>query len=131
MSTEPNFRTSGWPARFRVAFRGCIVGVRGQATFGVHFLAAALVVIVGFGLQVTRIEWCLLVMCITGVLSAEYFNSSLEHLAKAVDRQWNPHLANALDTASGAVLVASSGAVVVGILIFGERLWTLAQTWLK
>nr|MCU0875418.1 diacylglycerol kinase [Pirellulaceae bacterium] len=60
------------------------------------------------------------------VLTAEMFNSALEHLARAVDRSENRHLGSALDIGSAAVLTASIGASLVGALVFVAH----AATWL-
>ena len=57
------------------------------------------------------VEWCLLLLCIAGVLTAEMFNSALESMAKAITGESDPHLGNSLDIGSAAVLVASIGAV--------------------
>ncbi len=111
-----------WPEKFQDAFRGAKLGIRGQSSFFVHFFFAAAVVVAGFVLEVDRIEWCLLVVCITGVLTAEMFNSALEWLGRAFPEDHDPDLGRALDIGSAAVLIASIGAVIVGILVFGPHL---------
>jgi diacylglycerol kinase len=121
MSNDPNATKRSWGRKFRDAFRGARVGVRGQGSFLVHFLAAALVVAVAAGLRVRPIEWCILLLCIAGVLIAEMLNSALEWMAKAVQDEDDPRLRNALDIGSGAVLVASIGAAVVGTIVFVNR----------
>ena len=68
-----------WYQKFRCAFRGLRVGVRGQSSFAVHFAAAGLAVLLAALLRVERMEWCVLMLCITIVLTAEMFNSALEH----------------------------------------------------
>lgn len=115
-----------WYQKFRCAFRGLALGVHGQSSFAVHFAAAGLTVLVAALLQVNRTEWCILLLCITAVLTAEMFNSALEHLARAVDPSENRHLGSALDIGSAAVLTVSLGASVVGIVIFAVR----ATAWL-
>jgi diacylglycerol kinase len=50
-------------------------------------------------------------------LALELFNSCIESLARAIDRQRNEQLRNALDIASGAVLVGAIGSAVVGLVI--------------
>ena len=87
------------------------------------------VVIAGWLLQVTVLEWGLLIVCITSVLVAEMFNSALEALAKAIDTEQNPHLGRALDISSAAVLLASIGAVVLGTTLFVYRLGTALRWW--
>lgn len=116
-----------WSQKFRCAFRGLRLGVRGQTSFLVHFLVGGAVVLAAALLQVDRAEWCLLLLCITVVLTAEMFNSALEHLARAVDRSENRRLASALDIGSAAVLTAAIGASVVGSLI----LLTRVPEWLQ
>jgi diacylglycerol kinase (ATP) len=64
-------------------------------------------------------------LAIGAVLAAETFNSALEMLAKALDRGPDERVRDALDMASGAVLVAVGTAIVVGILLFGPRLVAL------
>lgn len=115
-----------WVAKFAAAFRGWRLGSRGQSSFHVHFPVTAVVLGTAVCLRVTATEWCLLVMCIVGVLSAEFMNSALESLAKAVTHDHNEHIACALDIGSGAVLLTGLGSAVVGLCIFVPRLFSLA-----
>ena len=110
-----------WCSKFARAFRGVAVGVRGQSSFAVHFTCTALVLGAAVVLRVTLVEWCLLLLCITLVLSAEMFNGALESLARAIDEEYNAHLADGLDVASSAVLLAAGGASTVGVIIFLNR----------
>lgn len=114
-----------WPQKFRDAFRGVWLGVRGQSSFAVHLTVAVLVVAAAAVLRVSMTEWCLLTLCITLVLAAEMFNSALESLSKAIDVKHNLHLADGLDIGSAAVLVSALGAAVVGAVIFLPRLAAL------
>lgn len=113
---------SSWIKKFRCAFRGIKLGVRGQSSFFVHFFFAAAVVAAAVALNVTITEWCILVGAIAAVLTTEMVNTSLEILAKAIDDRHNPLLRDALDIASAAVLVASIGAATIGAIIFLNRL---------
>lgn len=63
-------------------------------------------------------EWCLLLLCITLVLSAEMFNTVLEHFGKMITDKFDPRMRDALDIGSAAVLVASIGAAIVGAIVF-------------
>ena len=118
-----------WIEKFADAFHGIAAGVRGQSSFFVHVEMAAAVVALAAVLRVGLLEWCLLLLCITAVLAAELFNSSIERLAREIDRQHNPNVGAALDIASGAVLVAAMGSAIVGCLIFGHRLVVLVSAW--
>lgn len=96
--------------------------MRGQNSFYVHLPAAVVACGIAAWLGVSQAEWLAIVLCITVVLSAELFNSAIEHLARAISRDEHPELRDALDIASGAVLVASVGACVVGVLVLVQHL---------
>lgn len=115
----------GWSRKFANAFRGVAHGIRGQNSFVVHVTMTALVLLTGAVLSLSRFEWCLIVLCIAAVVTAELFNSSLETMAKTIDRAENQELGKSLDIASGAVLIAALGAATVGAIVFGTNLWML------
>ena len=76
----------------------------------------------GSRVRASQGEWCLLILCIATVLTAEMFNTAIEHLARAITPDRHDELRDALDTSSGAVLLASLGAATVGTWIFAARL---------
>ncbi len=118
-----------WIEKFRDAFRGAKLGVRGQSSFFVHFFFAAAVIVAAIVMEVDHAEWCLLVLSIALVLTAEMFNSALEWLARLLTDESDPQLGGALDIGSAAVLVAATGAAVVGTIIFGHRLGEMLHWW--
>ena len=107
-----------WRAKFTEAFRGILVGAKGQSSFRVHTLIACSVLVAGFVLRVSTTSWCILLMCVSLVLTAELFNTSIETLSRAVDRNENPDIRDALDISAGAVLTMSIGSAVVGLVVF-------------
>lgn len=106
---------------FRHAISGMAILVRTQPNARIHLVAMLLVVGVGFLLKLTPGEWCWIVLAITGVLVAEALNTSLEFLADAVHPEIHPLVKQSKDTAAGAVLIASMGAAVIGLLVFGPK----------
>jgi diacylglycerol kinase len=130
MSTEPPRPKRSWPRKFRDAFRGTWLGVRRQSSFRVHLVMAAAVILSGVVLRIDDVTtWCVLLLCIAVVTGAEMFNSALESLAKAVTDKDDPHVRDALDMGSAAVLVASIGAAIVGTIVFVRQLGLLAGWW--
>ncbi|MEN6452230.1 MAG: diacylglycerol kinase family protein [Thermoguttaceae bacterium] len=129
MPPDPSFVQRTWFRKFRDAFRGVVIGVRGQSSFQVHLAVGIMVVVAGIALAIDLTEWCILTICIVGVLTAEMLNSSLESMAKAITGESHPHLGNSLDIASAAVLVASIGSAIVGAIIFGHRIGMLLHWW--
>jgi len=114
---RPRVRRS-WRHKFRVAFRGLKLGARGHSSFAVHFFFTALVLAAAIVFHCTLVEWCLLLGCIGLVLTAELFNSAIETLFRGLDETTKERSWPALDIASGAVLLASITAAVIGILVF-------------
>lgn len=102
---------------------GAVVGaVRSERNFRIHLSAALAVLAAAAVLGASRVEWFLLILCIAAVLAAEMFNTALEHLARAVTPDENNDVRDALDAASGAVLIAAAGAAVVGGVVLLYRL---------
>ncbi|MBA4020573.1 MAG: diacylglycerol kinase [Pirellula sp.] len=120
MTDDERLQPQSWGRKFRCAFRGVKRGFRGECSFFVHGFATVAVVLAALALEADRYEWYVLLFCITLVLTAEMFNSSIERLARAVSDEFHPQLRDALDIAGGAVLTASLGAATVGTLVLGR-----------
>ncbi len=118
-----------WKQKFADAFRGIHEGIRGGSSFVAHFAVAAAVLAAAAALRIDASQWCLLLLCIAGVLAAEMFNSALESMARSITEEENPHIRDALDIASGAVLTAAFGAIAVGVVLFGHRAGQLLGWW--
>lgn len=88
----------------------------------VHAFCALAVIVVAALAHMSAWQWSALLLCITVVLVAEMFNTALESLAKSIDAGYHPQLRDALDIASGAVLLASFGAVAIGCIVLGDAL---------
>src|SRR5262245_28039666 len=115
----PRRRT--WRDKFHDALRGIKHGIRGQSSFFVHFFVAALVLAAAGILHCRLEQWCLLLLCIGGVLAAEMFNSAIETLFRGLDEATKERCWRSLDIAAGAVLLTSIVAVIVGLLVFVQR----------
>lgn len=123
---DPATRRS-WRVKFAEAIHGVKLGVRGQASFYVHFFFTVLAIAAGVILECERVEWCLVILCIGLVLTAELFNSALETLFHGLDHETQERLTGVLDIAAGAVLMASLTAFLIGGIIFGRRLLLFAD----
>jgi diacylglycerol kinase len=118
-----------WPARIRNALRGLVLAFRKDWTLAEHAVCAAFVAAAGLALQASLVQWCLLALCVGAVVGAELFNTALEELAQAIDREHNPQIGAALDLAAAAVLVVATAAAVVGGTVFGYRLGIVLAWW--
>jgi diacylglycerol kinase (ATP) len=112
---------------FADAGRGLAHVLTSQHNARIHAAATLAVVAAGAGLGVSRSEWCWLVAAIAAVWSAEALNTALETLADAVAPERDPGVGRAKDVAAAAVLVASLGAALIGLLVLGPHLLRLLR----
>jgi len=103
---------------FKYAFEGIWEVLQSQANPKIHLTLAVVVVMAGYYLGLTQIEWCLIILCIALVLSAETFNTSIEHLTNLVSPEYHLLAKKTKDAAAGAVLWVAMGVCFVGIIIF-------------
>jgi diacylglycerol kinase len=110
---------------FRCACRGVCDVLRSQRNAWIHAGATAAVIVAGASFGLSALEWTLLTLAMSGVWTAETFNTALEALGDAVAGQHHALVGRAKDVAAGAVLVSATGALVVGALVFGPRILDL------
>ena len=115
-------RRRSWRDKFRAAFRGLKMGVRGHSSFSVHFFFTALVLVASAVFLRDLLEWCIILGCIGVVLTAELFNSAIETLFRGLDESTKARTWQALDIAAGAVLFASLVAALIGSIVFLRHL---------
>ncbi len=114
-----------WRDKFREAARGVKLGVRGHSSFSVHFFFAALALAAAGVLGLDAWEWCAVLLCVGGVMTAELLNSAIETVFHGLDDESKGRIAGCLDIAAGAVLVAGLTAAVVGTVVFARKLLLL------
>jgi len=118
-----------WRDKLGSAFAGLWLAIRTERSFAVHLPMAVAVAVFAAVLRVTLVEVCILILCVSLVLSVEILNSAIENLARETSREQRPGIAAALDMSSAAVLVASLGAAAVGTIIFLPKLGRLLGWW--
>jgi diacylglycerol kinase len=88
-------------------------------------LAAAIAIGLAVFFDLTEFEWLILTVTIALVLVAEAVNTSLERLVDLHHPEIHPLARDVKDLAAAVVLISAVGALIVGILLFGPRLWHL------
>jgi diacylglycerol kinase (ATP) len=125
------FEFTGRIRSFKYAGKGVWLILSSQHNAWVHAAATAMVIAAGLILNLTGIEWCVIVMAIAAVWIAEALNTAFEHLADATIGEFHPVVGQAKDAAAGAVLIAAIAAAVIGLLVFVPHLWRLLDLWLS
>lgn len=108
---------------FRYAFHGWWYVIRTQRNAWIHAVISIAVVGLGLWLSLDLDHWAMLVIAMSGVWMAEFFNTAMEAVVDLASPQMHPLAKVGKDVAAAAVLVAASAAVVVGLLILGPPLW--------
>jgi diacylglycerol kinase len=112
------FEFTGRIRSFKYAFSGLFHLLKSQHNAWIHALATVLLVPTGLYFHLTAAEWCWIVLAMTSVWTAEALNTAFELLADATTKEFHPLIGRAKDVAAGAVLLAATGASIVGVIIF-------------
>lgn len=110
---------------FRFAGQGIVDLFRYENNAKVHLLIAGFVIAAGFWLQLSRIEWAIILTQIGLVWAGEAINTAIEKLCDFVSPGRHPQIKAIKDLSSGAVLILAIMAVVVGGVVLGGKLLDL------
>lgn len=104
------------------AFEGVIHVLRTQRNLRIHFAVAAVVLVAAIVVNVTKFELLALLISITFVLIAEMLNSAVEAAIDIATTSFDPMAKLAKDIAAGAVLIAAINALLVGYIVFADKI---------
>ena len=104
------------------AFEGIAYAFRYGRNFKIQLGFAALISILAFVLNVDFYQWAILILIFTVVLILELVNTAIETVVDMVSLKFHPLAKIAKDVSAGAVLIASSASILIGIFIFLPKL---------
>ena len=113
--TQTPFQFTGRIRSFKFAFVGLWTMLKSQH----NACATAVVIAAGLYFNVTPTQWCMLVLAIMAVWTAEALNTAFEFLADAASPEFHPLVKHSKDVAAGAVLISAIGSVIIGLIVFG------------
>ena len=93
-----------------------------QPNFRIQFLVAALAVVGGIALHFGPSQWAVVTLACAFVLSAELFNTGLEHAIDLYKPENHPLARSAKHAGAAAVLIAALAAAIVGVCLYGTAL---------
>jgi diacylglycerol kinase len=120
-----------WCTKFMKSFHCAGQGIKfgfKDRNMKIHGAMALLVIVVGWYLKLSTVDWAIILILIGLVFMAELINTSLEQLANVVKKN------NSLDyeatrvtrdLAAGAVLIIAAVSAVVGLIIFLSKIFSL------
>ncbi len=104
--------------KFYNAFRGIGYFIRYEKNVRIHFFIALFVILAGFVLGITPLEWLAVLLCIGAVVTAEAFNSAIERLSDMFGKEQNNNIKIIKDLSAGAVLFMSIVSFIIGLIVF-------------
>lgn len=107
---------------FGYAFEGIKQAYLGEQNMRIHFFMASLVIIFGFFLKISYMEWLVCLLLIGLVIMAEFINTAVEYVVDLASPKVHPLAKAAKDTASAGVLMMAIISAVIGIIIFVPKL---------
>jgi undecaprenol kinase len=95
-----------------------------ERNFRYHLLISVLVIIAGLICALDLMEWVVVLGCIGAMLVTEVLNSAIERVADQVSGgRFQPLIKQAKDIAASAVLVTAFFSVLIGLIIFGNKIF--------
>ena len=111
---------------FNSAINGIINTVRTERNMKIHLVAAILVLIACFFFDISKMEFLILAITITMVMAAEVVNTAIEAVVDMSTNYYHPLAKIAKNAAAGAVLITAINAVIVGYVIFWDKLTNIS-----
>jgi diacylglycerol kinase (ATP) len=114
---RPPIRPKSIIESFRYAVDGILDVFRTQKHMRFHFVTMVLVLLVALLFDLTKRDILILIFVVSLVLISEMFNTAIEAVVDMVVQSYHPLAKFAKDAAAGAVLIATTTAVLVGFML--------------
>ncbi len=107
---------------FNYAVSGIITAIKTEKSMRMHYIIALLVLISSLFFDFNRTEFLLLLFAVSLVVISEMINTAIERTIDLITKEFHPLARLVKDVAAGAVLIATINSLIVGYLLFFERL---------
>lgn len=103
---------------FKYALDGILAAFKEEPNLKLHFLFGLLVIALAFVLNLSPLEWTIIIILIGLVISVELTNTAIETVVDAFVDRSHQGAKLAKDISAGAVLITALTAAVSGSIIF-------------
>lgn len=107
---------------FYNALLGIYYCVKHERNMKIHLCCALAVCLAGCYFQLSKIEWLILSLTIALVIALEIVNTAIERVIDLLSPTFHPLAKVAKNSAAGAVLVMALASLVVGYLLFWDKI---------
>ena len=103
---------------FNYAIQGFFSAFKTERNMKIHIFITLMVILLGFLLKISCIEWIIVVLLFGLVISGELINTAIEITVDIIMPRIDERAKKAKDIAASAVLVISISAAIIGGIIF-------------
>lgn len=118
-------KNKGLFERVGFASAGIKIAFQRERSLRFHAIATLIVTLVLLLIQPPFYWWAIIFITIAIVVAAEMFNSAIEGICDLVQPKYDERIKAIKDIAAGGVLVTSLGAVIVGVLLLFDTLFSV------
>ena len=108
---------------FKFASEGLWLELRRERNLKIDIIIMILVVILGFILKISKVEWIICIILFAIVISGELFNTAIERIVDIIMPEKNEKAKAIKDISAGAVLILAIGAAIIGAMIFIPKIF--------
>lgn len=112
---------------FNYAVTGILMAMKTEKNLRIHYLTSIAVIIFSLFFDFSRLEFMILLFAVSLVIVTEMINTAIEKTIDMITKKYHPLAKIAKDISAGAVLISAINAVVVGYLLFFDRLNPIAN----
>lgn len=110
---------------FMNSFAGLKYAYKYEQSMSIHVFVTLSVIVFGIFLNISLTEWIFVAVLMGTVMGAELLNTAIEAVVDLVSPDYHELAKIAKDTASAAVLVFSTSAGIIGLIIFIPKILAL------
>lgn len=112
---------------FNYAVTGILQAMKTEKNLRFQYITSIVVISFSLFFDFSRLEFLILLVTISLVLITEMLNTAIEKTIDIITKDYHPLAKIAKDVAAGAVLISAVNAIVVGYLLFFDRLNPIAN----
>lgn len=105
------------------ALKGAILLLKTESSIKIQFFIGLLTTAAGFYYHISSTEWMVQILAIGIVMGTEGLNTAIEAMADFIHPDFNSKIGFIKDISAGAVFIAATAAVLVGLIIYMPKVF--------
>jgi diacylglycerol kinase (ATP) len=102
----------------KYALKGAFILLKTEASIQVQLSIGIALTFAGFYFGISSTEWMFQIISIGLILSIEGLNTAVEEIADFIHPEFHKKIGLIKDIAAGAVFIAATSAIIVGLIIY-------------